>query len=270
MSRYTGRHAAARPGTLRRLGDPRIAAPIAAAGLVLAATSGSLGADAASATAGAPGTQAGVSSAAAQALADRSGTREAAVAAAASIDTAGELAADATREQSTVRAQRTAERQALVVKKAKEAAKKKAEAKKKAAAAARIKAAHAWVSPIKNPHLTSGFGARWGRLHAGLDFGAVVGTPLRSLSTGTVTEAGWGGGYGQKVEITYWDGTVSYFAHMSVISVTKGQKVTPGMIVGKSGNTGHSTGPHLHLEIHPGGGDPVDPRGWLAKHGLKL
>jgi len=265
VSRYTGRHAAARPGTLRRLGDPRIAAPIAAAGLVLAATSGSLGADAASAAA-APGTQASVSSAAVQALADRSGTREAAVAAAASIDTAGELAADATREQSTVRAQRTAERQALVVKKAK----KKAEAKKKAAAAARIKAAHAWVSPIKNPRLTSGFGARWGRLHAGLDFGAVVGTPLRSLSTGTVTEAGWGGGYGQKVEITYWDGTVSYFAHMSVISVTKGQKVTPGMIVGKSGNTGRSTGPHLHLEIHPGGGDPVDPRGWLAKHGLKL
>lgn len=57
---------------------------------------------------------------------------------------------------------------------------------------------------------------------------------------------------------------------MSSIAVAEGQHVTPGMLVGKTGNTGNSTGPHLHLEIHPAGGDPVDPKPWLTKQGLKF
>ena len=85
---------------------------------------------------------------------------------------------------------------------------------------------------------------------------------------GKVTFAGSQSGYGTKVEITYWDGTVSYYGHMSDIDVKVGQRVAPGDHVGESGNTGRSTGPHLHLEIHPGGDGATDPRPWLAQRKL--
>jgi murein DD-endopeptidase MepM/ murein hydrolase activator NlpD len=147
---------------------------------------------------------------------------------------------------------------------------------KKTAAAAALRQAEAdrknrekWVMPIKGAVFTSGFGWRWGRLHAGDDFGTPVGTPLTAMSTGTVTFAGWEGGYGNKIEIEYWDGTVSVFAHLSQIETTVGTKVAPGDLVGLSGNTGHSTGPHLHLEIHPNGGAAIDPAPWLHAHGLQ-
>nr|WP_272955486.1 M23 family metallopeptidase [Pedococcus badiiscoriae] len=123
--------------------------------------------------------------------------------------------------------------------------------------------------PIQGAVFTSGYGWRWGRLHAGDDFGTPVGTPLKSMSTGTVTFAGWEDGYGNKIEIQYWDGTVSVFAHLSQVETTVGRKVAPGELVGLSGNTGHSTGPHLHLEIHPNGGAPIDPAPWLRDHGLQ-
>jgi murein DD-endopeptidase MepM/ murein hydrolase activator NlpD len=106
-------------------------------------------------------------------------------------------------------------------------------------------------------------------MHEGNDFGTPVGTRLGSMSTGTVIFAGVEGGYGNKVEIEYWDGTVSVYGHMSEIDVVVGQKLAPGDLVGLSGNTGHSTGPHLHLEIHPGGGAAIDPAPWLHDHGLQ-
>jgi murein DD-endopeptidase MepM/ murein hydrolase activator NlpD len=127
---------------------------------------------------------------------------------------------------------------------------------------------HSWRLPITNPVVTSGFGYRWGRLHAGEDFAVSVGTPLASMSTGTVTFAGPMSGYGILVKIRYWDGTVSYYGHMSRVSVNSGQAVGPGKVVGLSGNTGHSTGPHLHLEIHPGGGAAIDPIPWLKRHNI--
>jgi len=124
--------------------------------------------------------------------------------------------------------------------------------------------AHTWQLPIRRYVLTSGFGYRWGRLHAGEDFAAPVGTELVSMTTGTVIFTGEQSGYGVMVKIRYWDGTVAHYAHMSTISVTVGQNVKPGEVVGLSGNTGESTGPHLHLEIHPGGGTAIDPLPWLA------
>ena len=142
--------------------------------------------------------------------------------------------------------------------------------RKKLAAAAivakRAALAHSWRMPITNPITTSGFGYRWGALHAGEDFAVSIGTPLASMSTGTVVYAGAMSGYGNMVDVRYWDGTVSRFGHMSKVSVNVGQAVTPGQVVGLSGNTGHSTGPHLHLEIHPNGGQAIDPLPWLARH----
>ncbi len=139
-----------------------------------------------------------------------------------------------------------------------------------AAVAKRAALAHTWRLPITNPQVTSGFGYRWGRLHAGEDFAVDVGTPLASMSSGTVVFAGEQSGYGTLVQIRYWDGTISYYGHMSRIQVNAGDAVEPGDIVGESGNTGHSTGPHLHLEIHPDGGQAIDPLPWLADHQIKL
>lgn len=156
---------------------------------------------------------------------------------------------------------RSAERVALVKKRAEVAAAAKAKALK----ANREK----WVLPIKGATFTSGYGWRWGRMHQGNDFGTPVGTPLASMSTGTIIFAGVQGGYGNKVEIEYWDGTVSVYGHLSQIQVSVGDRVNPGDIVGLSGNTGHSTGPHLHLEIHPDGGAAIDPAPWLHNRGLQ-
>jgi murein DD-endopeptidase MepM/ murein hydrolase activator NlpD len=128
--------------------------------------------------------------------------------------------------------------------------------------------AHGWRLPVKNYVLTSGFGFRWGRLHAGEDFAVPIGTDLAAMSTGTVDFAGPESGFGNLVRVRYWDGTISYFGHMSSISVNVGESVAAGQVVGQSGNTGHSTGPHLHLEIHPNGGQAVDPLPWLAAHGI--
>jgi murein DD-endopeptidase MepM/ murein hydrolase activator NlpD len=126
--------------------------------------------------------------------------------------------------------------------------------------------AHSWRLPITDPVTTSGFGYRWGRLHAGEDFAVDVGTPLAAMSSGTVVFAGEETGFGNLVQIRYWDGTISYYGHMSSISVNVDESVDPGEVVGESGNTGHSTGPHLHLEIHPDGGEAIDPLPWLADH----
>ena len=78
------------------------------------------------------------------------------------------------------------------------------------------------------------------KLRGGEDYGVPVGTNLASMSTGTVVFAGVESGYGNLVQIRYWEGTVSYYGHMSAISVNVGESVEPGQVVGLSGNTGHS------------------------------
>ncbi|HET7305505.1 MAG TPA: M23 family metallopeptidase [Segeticoccus sp.] len=128
--------------------------------------------------------------------------------------------------------------------------------------------AHRWVRPTSG-RVTSGFGERWGRLHAGLDIAVPAGTPLHAMSSGTVTTAGWEPGGGFVVAVRQWDGTVIEFLHLSRGTVSVGDHVRPGQLVGYSGSTGHSTGPHLHLEVHPHGGDPIDPAPWLAEHDVR-
>jgi len=133
-----------------------------------------------------------------------------------------------------------------------------------------LAAARRWVLPVEGYRFSSNYGMRWGRMHAGDDFAAPTGRKVGSISSGTVIFAGSQSGYGLKVEVRHWDGTVSVYAHMNSIAVTVGQEVTPGQKVGEVGSTGRSTGPHLHLEIRPGGGGPTNPQVWLAERGLTV
>jgi murein DD-endopeptidase MepM/ murein hydrolase activator NlpD len=117
--------------------------------------------------------------------------------------------------------------------------------------------------------LTSSYGRRWGRLHAGIDLASGVGSPVRAVTNATVLSAGWEGGYGRCVRLVHSDGTVTVYAHMSAILVNKGDRVSTGEQIGREGNTGQSTGPHLHFEVRVNG-TPVNPVTWLRKRGVAL
>jgi murein DD-endopeptidase MepM/ murein hydrolase activator NlpD len=117
-------------------------------------------------------------------------------------------------------------------------------------------------------HLTSGFKWRWGRMHTGIDLAGPYGSPIRAVTAGEVIEAGRESGYGYMVKIRHADGTVTYYAHMSKILVYSGH-VTAGEQIGKEGNTGHSTGPHLHFEVRVND-VPINPIPWLRKHGIVI
>lgn len=130
------------------------------------------------------------------------------------------------------------------------------------------KSAAGWVRPLASGSLTSGFGFRWGRMHSGVDYGASVGTPLRAMGDGTVVGAGPMSGYGVYIDVEYADGTVSRYGHLSSVAASVGQQVAAGDTVAYSGNSGRSTGPHLHVEIRPGGGEPINPTGWLTERGI--
>ena len=117
--------------------------------------------------------------------------------------------------------------------------------------------------------VTSPFGQRWGRLHAGLDVAAGVGSPVRAAAAGTVLSAATEGGYGKVVRLQHAEGTVTVYAHLSEISVAAGQQVPAGHVVGLEGNTGRSTGPHLHFEVRVHD-VPVDPAAWLQARGVVL
>lgn len=117
---------------------------------------------------------------------------------------------------------------------------------------------------------TSGFGYRWGELHGGIDIANAIGTPILAASDGVVISAGPYAGYGNMVKIRHADGTVTLYGHLSSILVNVGQRVWAGDQIAKMGNTGYSTGPHLHFEVLLNGTDRVDPVGWLAKRGLTL
>jgi murein DD-endopeptidase MepM/ murein hydrolase activator NlpD len=126
-----------------------------------------------------------------------------------------------------------------------------------------------WVRPIQGARVTSGFGDRWGRLHAGTDFGAPIGTPVYAASNGAVTAAGPTNGYGQWVKLAHPGGTSTVYGHISAWTVTVGQAVQAGQLIAYSGNEGRSTGPHLHFETHTAG-RPVDPVAFFAAHGTPL
>ena len=113
--------------------------------------------------------------------------------------------------------------------------------------------------PVKNAfRFTSGFGMRWGRMHNGTDFAAPHGTPIYSTADGVVTHAGWLSGYGRLIKIQHEFGIETRYAHNSKLFVKVGQRVSRGQKIAAMGNTGRSTGTHLHYEIRVGG-KPVNP-----------
>lgn len=112
---------------------------------------------------------------------------------------------------------------------------------------------------IGNFPMTSPYGNRGGRLHAGNDYGMPVGTKLALGIPGQVLRAGWMGGYGMNMDIMGADGVMYRFAHLSSFLLPPGASVVPNVPFALSGNTGRSTGPHLHFEAHPGGRGAVNP-----------
>ncbi len=117
--------------------------------------------------------------------------------------------------------------------------------------------------------LTSPFGQRWGRLHAGIDLAAGIGSPVRAALPGTVQTAEVEGGYGRVVRLLHADGTVTVYGHLSELLVTPGQVVQAGDQIGREGSSGHSTGPHLHFEVRVHDA-PIDPIPWLAARGITV
>jgi murein DD-endopeptidase MepM/ murein hydrolase activator NlpD len=129
-----------------------------------------------------------------------------------------------------------------------------------------------WVLPIEAGvyHLTAEFGdyGLWSHYHTGLDFAAPTGTPLHAIANGVVTSVGYDGAYGNKTVITLDDGTELWFCHQTSFLVNEGDTVSAGDVIGTVGSTGNVTGPHLHLEVRPGAGDPVDPYEAMVVNGI--
>ncbi|MBZ9992005.1 M23 family metallopeptidase [Mesorhizobium sp. BH1-1-5] len=127
--------------------------------------------------------------------------------------------------------------------------------------------------PLANPApghtVTSPFGVRTdpilgsAALHTGMDFRAPIGMPAKVTAAGTVTRAGWAGGYGRMVEVDHGNGFATRYGHLSEIDVAVGQKLAAGDVIGKTGSSGRSTGPHLHYEVRHDG-EAVDPLRFLT------
>jgi murein DD-endopeptidase MepM/ murein hydrolase activator NlpD len=148
---------------------------------------------------------------------------------------------------------------------------RQAAAKKAAAAAAARKEAlrPKFVLPVTQKGLSAYFGqagVNWMALHTGIDFPVQVGTPVMAVTDGTVRTQ-WNSSYGNMAIVTAPDGTETWYCHLSSTKIRSG-KVKAGTVIAYSGNTGNTTGPHLHLEVRPDGGAPIDPLPWLLKHGL--
>jgi len=120
-----------------------------------------------------------------------------------------------------------------------------------------------FMYPI-NTRITSYYGPRWGRIHEGLDFAAPMGSPIRAVSSGRVVYSGWATGYGYVVIVEHQKGLRTLYAHNSKLLVSVGESVGKGEVISRSGNTGNSTGPHLHFEVQVNG-RPENPLDYINK-----
>ena len=121
-----------------------------------------------------------------------------------------------------------------------------------------------FIKPISGGFMTSGFEARWGSFHYGVDWACSTGTSVMASCSGTVVSAGWAGSYGYSIVLDHGNGVQTRYAHLSQILVEYGQFVNQGDVIAYSGSTGFSTGPHIHLEIIMDG-VRVDPLGYIGQ-----
>jgi murein DD-endopeptidase MepM/ murein hydrolase activator NlpD len=127
-----------------------------------------------------------------------------------------------------------------------------------------------WLLPLRAGYdVSSRFGPRWGVLHPGVDLTAVEGTPYYAVGSGTVILARYNGGYGYNVMIQHDNGAVTVYGHSSKLIVKEGQRVQAGDLLGLTGNTGFSTGPHLHFEIRVNG-KAIEPMAFMRKRGVDI
>ena len=115
------------------------------------------------------------------------------------------------------------------------------------------------IQPVSNKNLkqtASGYGYRIDpiykttKFHSGMDFSANIGTPVYATGDGRVIKVGWESGYGKLIKVDHGFGYVTWYAHLNNYKVRVGQRVVRGEVIGEVGNTGKSTGPHLHYEVH--------------------
>ncbi|MEO3975551.1 M23 family metallopeptidase [Streptomyces sp. CAU 1734] len=160
--------------------------------------------------------------------------------------------------------------------KAEARAKELREAEARAAREAERKRLNTFTLPVAGSHVSTAYGSGgslWssGR-HSGIDFHASHGTPVVSVGTGTVVEAGWGGAYGNNVVIRMFDGTFTQYGHLASIQVAVGEEVTAGRQIGQAGSSGNSTGAHLHFEARSTAeyGSDLNPIEYLRAHGVAI
>ncbi|MEV8204190.1 peptidoglycan DD-metalloendopeptidase family protein, partial [Streptomyces sp. NPDC079189] len=171
------------------------------------------------------------------------------------------LSADA--ENFADRASRTQERIDLKERQAAEKKKREEEAARKEALRPKF------LLPVARHGLSAYFGqagVNWMSVHTGIDFPVSYGTPVMAATDGTVRTQ-WNSAYGNMAIVTTADGTETWYCHLSSTKIRSGP-VKAGDVIAYSGNSGNSTGPHLHFEVRPGGGAAIDPLPWLRSHGL--
>jgi murein DD-endopeptidase MepM/ murein hydrolase activator NlpD len=117
--------------------------------------------------------------------------------------------------------------------------------------------------------VSSGFGARGGTPHMGMDIAAPIGTPIHAPLAGTVINSGPASGFGLWVRVQHADGTITVYGHINRSLVSVGQQVQAGQQIAEVGNRGESTGPHLHIEVITPGGTKINPQPWLDQHGFR-
>ena len=129
-----------------------------------------------------------------------------------------------------------------------------------------------WVQPLSPVVLTARYGqyGLWASYHTGLDFNGNTGDSIHAIAGGVVTFVGYDGAYGNKTVVTLDDGTEIWYAHQTSQYVSVGERVAADDVIGTVGSTGNVTGSHLHVEVRPGGGDPVDPYAAMVVNGASF
>ncbi|MFD3512463.1 M23 family metallopeptidase [Streptomyces sp. NPDC058657] len=172
------------------------------------------------------------------------------------------------RDEALAKVEKAARDKAESEERARVAAEKRAEAERLA------KLAASYSMPVSSYTLTATYGqsgSMWSSgQHTGLDFAGQAGAPLKAVHGATVKSAGWSGSYGYRIVLELPDGTEVWYCHLSQMSVSVGEKVSTGQVIGNMGATGNVSGVHLHLEVHTPGGDGIDPAAWLRGKGLTV